>query len=1445
MRTSLKITGRGLFILFLIIMTSAAALAQAPTFTKAFNPDTIGPGSVSTLTFTITNAGGTPVTNMDFTDNLPGGVTIADPPDASCNCLGAIGVLTAPAGGTVISLTDGSLAGSSSCTVVVDVTSSVVATHTNLSGALTSSLGNSGTATNTLMVVTTLPGFTKAFDPTSVPLGGRSTLTFTIDNTLNTSPVINLDFTDNLPTGMVVADPANAYTDCISAGLPDTTLTAVPGTGVITLNADGAGFPGFEVLPSGATCTVAVDVIATGSGILGNSSEELLASFVSAGKANATLNVTRTTLALTKTFTDDPTPPGHDITLEFTISNFDRFNAITGITFTDDLNAALAGLVATDLPKSDVCGTGSSLTGTSTLTLADASLAGGDSCTFSATLTVPAGAAPGDYLNQTNAISGTLSGDATTGNTAGDSLFVQPGPILTKEFTDDPVGVGEEVTLEFTVTNTSTTSGAADITFLDELTTFLPFPVTVDLPPTPNPPCGTGSSLGFVFPDTDRQALRLNGGNLAASGTCTFSVPITIPADFPAGVYTNTTEEITAIVDGTIYTGGPATAALEVVSGPKLSKSFIDDPVQAGDTVTLKFTLTHSANNPAAATGITFTDDLTAIMAGLVSTSPTQTGICGPGSEISGTSTLSFTGGILSPGDDCAFSVTLQTPGAAVPGDYPNTTSGVTADVAGLTVTNSGASDDLTIASLAFTKEFIDNPVIPGDTATLRFTIENITTGSSATNISFSDDLNAALTGMAAQGPLPTNPCGAGSTIVGTNTLVFMGGTLAAGDSCSFDITVLIPPGTALGDYYNVTGALSANLNGNPVVLDTARDMLVVQSDWLALSKSFTDDPVPPGDDVTLEFILTNLHPTAAASNIAFTDDLDAALSGLAATGLPASFCGGTISGTGLLDFSGGSVLADDSCSFSVTVQTPGGSAASAVNTTSSVTGMINGLPVTGNSASDTLQLDFLDITKAFDGPTIAGGSPTLTFTIRNLDASQGASGISFTDDLNATLTDLVATGLPLNNICGPGSQISGTDLLTFTNGYLGTNGSCTFDVPLLAPATATAGDYLNTTSDISSGGIRLGDPATATLVVEPPPAFNKVFTPDFIDYGRTSALTFTINNTAGTLSTTNLDFTDNLPAGVVVANPSNAATTCTGGTVTAIVGSGVISYTGGSVNAGAACTIQADVTSTTPATHTNTTGSLTSSSGNSGPASSNLTVADPVDDGDGVSYVEESGPNGNVWAYDGNGDSIPDNTQGSVASLHTEDGTQYITLEETNGFQLANVTAVPNPSPGDAPEGINFPYGFFEFMITGLTPGQSTTLNLFLPEGAHVETYWKYGPMPWTPAANWYEFMYSSGTGATITDNVVSMVFIDGGRGDDDLTANGVIIDQGGPGASPLSVPTLSEWGLILLSTLLLAVACMAIRRRKFLAATRARDAINHKEIRVRRAISCQKSFM
>ena len=123
------------------------------------------------------------------------------------------------------------------------------------------------------------------------------------------------------------------------------------------------------------------------------------------------------------------------------------------------------------------------------------------------------------------------------------------------------------------------------------------------------------------------------------------------------------------------------------------------------------------------------------------------------------------------------------------------------------------------------------------------------------------------------------------------------------------------------------------------------------------------------------------------------------------------------------------------------------------------------------------------------------------------------------------------------------------------------------------------------------------------------------------------------------------------------------------------------------------------------------------------------------------------------------------------------------MTLESAAGTTLANCRAVTPPNGG--PSGIDFQNGFFGFTVNGLVAGAATTVTLYLHNGDTPTTYYKYGSTPLEPADHWYEFLYDGETGAEINGNVITLHFVDGKRGDDDLAENGTIVDDGGPGVA------------------------------------------------------------
>lgn len=1147
-------------LVFGLAFANASALAQ-PSFSKQFTANTVGPGGSSTLTFTIDNTGGGPATALAFTDTLPAApaaMTIANSPNASttCDILTDGGTLSAPAGGSTISLSGGRVAAGAICTVSVNVTAgTATGVYSNASGDLTSSAGNSGTAIADLTVVSTLPSFSKAFSPNSISFNQITTLTFTIDNTLNASRIGSLDFTDNLPGGLTVAPSPNATTNCVAASAPDTTITAVPGSTSITLDADGSTiFAGFEVLPIGATCTVSVDVIGSASGTFENVTTDLLADFTAAGKATAMLTVTplsTTEPTISKLFTAEPASAGANTPLRFEIFNPDRNFPATDVAFTDDLTAVTPTLAGLSLNSvvSNTCG--GTVSGSTTIALSGGTIPASSSCVIEVLLAVPAGAAGGDYVNTTTTVTATINGSAVaSASGATDTLTVsnEPEPTFVKEFTDDPVLAGNDVTLRFTITNNSTTSMATDLAFVDEIVPFLPFPASVVTPGAD--PCGTGSSVALVSTDIDKQGIRLTGGNIAMSDSCTFDVTITVPAGFPSGTYTNTSGDLTGTVGGTTFDVAGASDDLVVAANVplQLSKEFSPANVGPGDTTTLTFVLTNPTDTTTV-TGVSFTDDLTAMtpaLSGVTVTGPPAAGFCGAGSTAStpGGNTLSFADISLAPQTSCTFSATVNVPAGATANTHTNTTSDLTGP--GGPEAGTAASANLTVSTATpptFSKTFVPSTAGPGDQTVLRFTIDNTAANSGAlTGMFFTDNLQLELPGLAANaGGLPTDPCGTGSSITGTTFLIFVGGNLPAGGSCTFDVTVDVPPGAALGTFANITSSLTATIDGVASVINPTTANLTVAGSIIDVSPATgltATGPVGgPFSPTSIDYTVSNVGTQDLDYSVVPVENFFEVTSGNATgTIMP----GNSVIVTVAFDGVNAPALAAGVHTGTINFNnTTAGASLGNGNTTRPVS-----LTVTG--ALPTFAKQFLT------DPVAQGGTTTLRFTIDNTTTGGAAiSGVNFTDDLNAALAGLTATGLPQTDVCGTGSSISGTSTISLTGGNLAGGASCTIDVTVQVPGAAATGAHVNTTSDLrdGTGGI-LASPATATLNVVAPANMtvapttgltssgvqgSTTFTPEFVDY--------TVSNTGGV----DLAYTV-APAGggtapVTITNPSGTIT--------------------------------------------------------------------------------------------------------------------------------------------------------------------------------------------------------------------------------------------------------------------------------------------------------------
>jgi uncharacterized repeat protein (TIGR01451 family) len=246
------------------VTPSGLTVQSQPALTKAFAPATLGVGQTSTLTFTVTNPAGSPArTGLTFSDNLPAGVVIAAVPNVVNSCGGAPTITAAAGTGTFTIGGSGvnAAAGASICTLSVDVTSSTANAYVN--GAANVTVGGvlvNGVTNQTLTVVQA--SLNKAFNPTTIDVGGTSTLTFTITNGAGNPAQSGINFTDTLPANVIVAGTPNVQSNCPAGGAfagGPAFVTAAAGSGTITVT-------GAALNNAVASCQVRVDVVSNTPG---------------------------------------------------------------------------------------------------------------------------------------------------------------------------------------------------------------------------------------------------------------------------------------------------------------------------------------------------------------------------------------------------------------------------------------------------------------------------------------------------------------------------------------------------------------------------------------------------------------------------------------------------------------------------------------------------------------------------------------------------------------------------------------------------------------------------------------------------------------------------------------------------------------------------------------------------------------------------------------------------------------------------------------------------------------------------------------------------------------------------------------------------------------------------------------------------------------------------
>jgi parallel beta-helix repeat protein/YD repeat-containing protein len=161
---------------------------------------------------------------------------------------------------------------------------------------------------------------------------------------------------------------------------------------------------------------------------------------------------------------------------------------------------------------------------------------------------------------------------------------------------------------------------------------------------------------------------------------------------------------------------------------------------------------------------------------------------------------------------------------------------------------------------------------------------------------------------------------------------------------------------------------------------------------------------------------------------------------------------------------------------------------------------------------------------------------------------------------------------------------------------------------------------------------------------------------------------------------------------------------------------------------------------------------------------------------------VEADYGNGTIgYEYDGAGNLLEKTNLVDVETA-TGTGSASFGTEEGAGATIKDLEAVAESAlPEEGKPNIEFTHGFFSFNITGLAQGQTVNVTIELPADVPVGyLWWKVN----TTAGNntWYSLPIGDDDG----DNIITIALTDGGAGDDDGAANGIVRDPGGPGGLP-----------------------------------------------------------
>lgn len=1187
-----------------------------------------------------------------------------------------------------------------------------------------------------------------------------STLTLVLTNP-TASALQGVGFTDVFPSGIQVYSVPNVTSTCTGG-----TVTAVSGDGKVSLS--GAS------MAANSSCTITLQ---TTSVKFLNLTNVIPAGAVvsNQGYTNpAAVTATLTTLqglGVMKAFSPAYVIPNAVTRLKmWLVSTYDQ-NAptpltLTGVSFTDTLPAGLV-VAAVPNPTTTCVGPGgagvatiTAAPGSNLVTLSSATIAPGSICSTEVDVVAPG--AIGTYTNLIPANAISTDQGPTNSNPASADLYVVALPTVAKAFSPTAVSAGASSTLTVTVSN-----GAGVALTGVSLTDNLPAGMAIANPATPVTTC----SNAVVNASPGGATLGISGATIPAGGSCTFSAKV---VSHTAGSYANTIPANAITSNEGLTNPGSANDTLAVRVQPTVSKSFTPVSISAGGTSTLTINLGNS-NASAITLSSAFVDALPGNV--FVAAAPNIGGTCTTASvtATAGGTSVTYANGASIPAGGCSITVDVT---SSTPGVYTNSIA------AGQLSTSAGVNQDPAFASLAVGPGALVPPTVskafaPGfmsvnGVSTLTVTLGNQNASPLTLGADLVDTLPAGVV-VATPNGLAGTCTGTVAAVAGSGSITYANGaTIPATTGCTIIVNVT---SASAGSYTNTIAAGALVTDGGNNAQPAVAGLVVASPIPPTVSKGFSPNTVNPGGTSRLTINLGNGNAGSITLSSALTDTLPAGVTVAAVPNIGGS-C--TLAGitavavSGTVSYASGATIPSGGCSIQVDV-TAASSAGSPYTNTIGVGALSTSAGSNGAAASAKLFVNPPQppsISKSFAPKYIGvGGISVLTISLGNGNATAATLTADLVDTLPTNVVIAATPGVATTCTMAGVTAAAGASTITYASGASIPAGGCSIAVNVTSMVVNAAPGYTNT---IPVGGLQtnVGNnllKAEDTLFVLTSPTVAKAFLPTTVLAGGASTLTISLGNVNPSAINLTAALTDSLPAGMVVATPNGLAGTCTLGSVSAAAGSSSVSYASGASIPSGGCTISVNVTAATAGVYTNTiaAGALKTSGGdNPAPGSAVLTAL-------GKPTVAKSFSPTAI---------APGGTAVLTINLGNSNGIALTLTSDLTDTLPAGVTLAAAPGVG------------------GTCPGAITAAS----GGSTVV----YGNGSSVPAGGCTITVNVTATAPGSYMNTIAVGALTTTGGDNPISASATLV------VSATSIPTLSEWAMLLLVGLLALAGSARLQR-------------------------------